>query len=227
MEKKKKHFYSYKPLKDQYEPLLESCKSILEKRGCLVNNSIIYNLGNIYIPNWKYLNSIQKIALFFEYVVDKDWRAFTLRFSNDFIRKCNGVINKPDFTRRRINQNFINRLRYIPKYLFVLEDDGDSFHIHGVIQTQNNLETIKEILKLTAFGVKHRENPIPEGNKVRFKELDDKFGWACYILKRCRANNLNSYTSQEIIKSTREIYKGIWKIFLIIKKSNKLVIHKE
>lgn len=222
MEKKKKFFYDYKPLKDQYEPLLESCKTILKTPELLVNNNILYDLSKTYIPNWKYLTSIQKIALFFEHVVNDTWQAFTLIFSNDFTQKCNLAENKSDFIRRRINQNFINKLRYIPKYLFILEGNESGFHIHGVIQTHNNIEAIKKILKLTAFGPKYKKSPIPESNKIRCKNLSDKLGWACYILKSHRQSKPDCYISQGIIKDTREIYQKIWRIFQTKRISNKL-----
>ena len=202
MEKKAKRYYDYNVIKAQYMPWLESCKNIQKIEAPLVNN-IIYNYNTI-LPDWKYLNRVQKVAFYMAFVVDDTWHTLNLRFSLKFIEKNKNEPKLTDLIRRRLNQNFQNNLNYVPEYLFVIEFDENSFHIHGVINAQNDLDKIKRIFKTTSFGRCYTKNPMPENKKIVCKNITDKEGWTCYVLKE-NLGGSNVYISSKITKVAKKI----------------------
>ena len=200
--------------KHQYRTILRSCRKIAETELPLVNN-IIYNL-DIDIPRWKELTKVQKAAFFFEYIVDESWVAITLRFSNEFMRNCASKEKITDFIRRRLNMNLKNRLGYVPEYLFCIEFEADGFHIHGVIKPNGNLETIRKVLKITAFGRDYTKNLLPDSCKLRCKQVYNAPGWGHYILKRCNKSKFDIYICGRLIAQIRKKYSDLLaKQFLI------------
>lgn len=207
MEKKAKRNFSYKVRKHKYSSILEACRKIDNVEYSLVNNSnIIYNLNNINIPRWKDLSKIQKAALFFNYVVDDSWFAITLRFSNDFIINCYKNPKVTDFIRRRINENFRNKLGYVPEYLFSIEFDNGKLHMHGAIKPNNNIEQINKIFKTTAFSRK-RKYLLPEQFKLCCKKIYNGRGWGNYVLKNCWCSNFDLYICEAIIRRINKCHK--------------------
>lgn len=205
MAKKKKNtpFRCHK--KQQYCHILRGCEQIDQVKLPLVNN-IIYNLKNINIPTWRNLTKVQKVAFFFEYIADKNWVAVTLRFSNNFIENCIQEDKKTDFIRRRLNENFKNRLGSVPEYLFCVEFKNNVFHTHGAIKPDDSIEIIEEVLKTTAFGKNYKKNPIPEKNKIMCKPIYDSQGWGRYVLKSCNHPNFDIYVCTPIIRKISEKY---------------------
>ena len=209
MEKKAKRFFAHKVGKSQYKPILEACRKIDEIDHSLVNNNIIYNLNNINIPKWKNLSKVQKVALFFNYVVDGSWYAITLRFSDKFVAGCIGNSKVTDFIRRRINENFKNRLGYVPEYLFSIEFSKGAFHIHGAIKPNNDIELIKVILKTTAFNKKYAQSLLPEQFKLCCKTIYDGRGWGRYILKNSNNPKFDIYLCVSIIRRIAKKYREL------------------
>lgn len=210
MEKKERFFCNCTPVNNQSEKGFSNPKCSTELSKSLVNNNIIYNLNNINIPRWKDLSKVQKVEMFFDYIVDDSWYAITLRFSNDFIDRCIDNSKVTDFIRRRINENFKNRLGYIPEYLFCIEFAKGTFHIHGVIKPNENIELIKKILKTTAFNKKHTIHNLPEQYKLRFVMIYNPKGWGNYILKNRNHPKFDIYICREITQKTKKIYNKIW-----------------
>ena len=194
---KKKNKKAYQ--KQRYSNVLKACAAIDSMEFPLVNN-IIYNLNNINIPKWKNLTKVQKVAFFSVYIVDENWAAITLRFSFRFIENCSQVHKVTDFIRRRVNENFKNRLNYVPEYLFCIEFEKDNFHIHGVIKPENNLEIIKKILKTTAFGRNYTQNNMPESSKIKCDYIYNGSKWGNYILKSCTKENFDIYICLPVIR---------------------------
>ena len=207
MEKKAKRKSYCKVRKNRYCYVLEACRKIDELDQSLVNNStnIIYNLNNINIPRWKDLSKVQKVALFFNYVVDDSWFAITLRFSNEFMANCGNNSKLTDFIRRRINENFKNKLGYVPEYMFSIEFENDKLHMHGAIKPNNDMEKIKQILKTTAFS-KKRYCTLPEQFKLSCKGIYNSRRWGRYILKTCYKSEFDIYICDPIISRIRQIY---------------------
>ena len=208
MEKKAKRKSYCKVRKNRYRSLLEACRKIDELDQSLVNNStnIIYNLNDIDIPRWKDLSKVQKVSLFFNYVVDDTWNALSLRFSLEFIDKCCNNPKLTDFIRRRINENFKNRLGYVPEYLFSIEFKNGLLHMHGAIKPNNDIEQIKKILKTTAFSRKKLLHTLPEQFKLRCVVIDNPKGWGQYILKTCCKSEFDIYICDPIINRTRQVH---------------------
>lgn len=209
MEKKENNYFSVNYGEKQSEACFASFKSLSELANSLVNNNIIYNLNNITIPRWKELSKVQKVELFFNYIVDDSWYAITLRFSNDFIDRCFDNSKVTDFIRRRINESFKNKLGYVPEYLFSIEFSGGSFHIHGAIKPSGNIELIKNILKTTAFSKRHLQGSFPEQYKIRCIRIYDAKGWGNYILKNQHHPRFDIYIcaliTRKIAKTHREL----------------------
>lgn len=186
-----------------------SFKSLAELSKSLVKNNIIYNLNNTNIPRWKDLSKVQKVGLFFNYIVDESWYAITLRFSDKFVAGCISNSKITDFIRRRINENFKNRLGYVPEYLFSIEFSKGSFHIHGAIKPDGNIDIIKKILKTTAFSKKSTHVYFPEQYKLRCVVIYDPKGWGRYILKNRNHPKFDIYIctpiTQKIAKKYREL----------------------
>lgn len=201
MEKKKKIISNRKARKHQYRSILEACRKIDDLDQSLVYNStnIIYNLNNINIPRWKDLSKVQKVALFFNYVVDDSWYAITLRFSNEFMSSCKNNSKVTDFIRRRINENFKNKLGYVPEYMFSIEFENGLLHMHGAIKPDNDLKKIKQILKTTAFS-KKRYCTLPEQFKLSCKGIYNARGWGRYVLKTCCRTEFDIYMCDPIIR---------------------------
>lgn len=192
--------------KHQCQSILEACQKFIKTKMPLVNNNIIYNLNNINTCKWKELSKVQKAVFFFDYIVDEKWVAITLRFSLKFMENCAHQPKLTDFIRRRLNENFKNRLGYVPQYLFSIEFTFDSFHIHGVIEPETNLDLIEKILKTTAFSRKYKQNSMPESCKLRCKQIYDAHGWGCYVLKRSNHPNFDIYICMPLIKRIRKRY---------------------
>ena len=203
MEKKENRKLLTNYVKSQCGTGFLSIKHCSKLSNSLVNN-IIYNLNNIYTSKWKELNKIDKVKLFFEHIVDSSWSAITLRFSEDLVAKCIYNTKITDFIRRRLNENFKNRLGYVPEYLFSLEFDNKMFHIHGVIKPDNNFDLIKKILKTTAFSKKNRGFHYPEQFKLRCRMIYNPKGWGRYILKKSYHPKFDIYICNPI---TRQIAK--------------------
>ena len=201
MEKKAKRNFSYKARKQQYSSILEACRKINDFDQSLVYNStnIIYNLNNINIPRWKDLTKVQKVALFFNYVVDNSWFAITLRFSNDFMASSKNNLKITDFIRRRINENFRNKLGYVPEYMFSIEFENGLLHMHGVIKPNDDFAKIEQILKTTAFS-KRCYHIFPEQFKLRSKRIYNSRGWGRYVLKTCFKSEFDIYLCDSIIR---------------------------
>jgi len=211
MEKKENGYRYGGKTKQQYRHIMEACRIIDETELPLVNkvyNNINY-INNIHIPRWKNLTKVQKAALFFGYVVDKSWAAVTLRFSNAFMENCAGRRKIADFIRRRLNENFKNRMGYVPEYMFCLEFKDKNFHIHGVIKPGDNLETIRDVLKTTAYGRNHVKNPMPENRKLQCVPVYDGGGWGNYILKCCNHPAFDIYISDRIKGMIRKKYREL------------------
>jgi hypothetical protein len=201
MEKKAKRKSYRKVQKNRYCYVLEACRKIDELDQSLVNNStnIIYNLNNINIPRWKDLSKVQKVALFFNYVVDDSWYAITLRFSNEFMANCGNNSKVTDFIRRRINENFKNKLGYVPEYMFSIEFENGVLHVHGAIKPNNDLSKIEQILKTAAFS-KKRYHTLPEQFKLRRRCIYNGRGWGRYVLKTCFRSEFDIYMCDAIIR---------------------------
>lgn len=209
MEKKKKtNLFDYH-LKSQAEPRFSKHDKASKSGETLVNNNIIYNLNNINIPKWKYLTKVQKVALFFNYIVDDSWYAITLRFSDAFIAGCSDNLKITDFIRRRINENFKNKLGYVPEYLFSIEFSKGTFHIHGAIRPNDDIEVIKKVLKTTAFSKKLHENNLPEQFKLRCNMIYDAIGWGRYILKRRYYPTFDIYICTPLIRRIAQKHQEI------------------
>ncbi len=204
MKKKERFFCNCISVNNQSEKGFSYFKSIAKSSKSLVNNNIIYNLNNINIPRWKDLSKVQKVELFFDYIVDINWYAITLRFSDEFVRGCIHNLKITDFIRRRINENFKNRLGYVPEYLFCIEFDKTTFHIHGAINSNNNIDLIKKILKTTAFNKMYLK--LPEQYKLRCVMIYDAKGWKQYILKNRNHPRFDIYICREITQKTKDIY---------------------
>lgn len=180
-------------------------KSQYHPQKSLVYNNIIYNLNNN-IPRWKELSKVQKVDLFFTYIVDDKWIAMTLRFSDAFVAKCVGRTKITDFIRRRINENFKNKLGYVPEYMFCLEFDQNYFHIHGVIKPDNDFDVIKKVLKASAFCNRKYQKIFPEQFKLKCAMLYRAKGWGNYILKHCDHKLFDIYLCLPIIRRIAHKY---------------------
>lgn len=205
MEKKENYNKLFETNQSQASQEFASFKSISELSKSLVKNNIIYNL-NINIPRWKDLTKAQKVELFFDYIVNDSWYALTLRFSDKFIAECIKNEKITDFIRRRINENFKNRLGYVPEYLFSIEFDNGTFHIHGAIKPNNDIEQIKTILKTTAFSKRNKHNHLPEQYKLRCILIYDAKGWGQYILKNRNHPKFDIYICTPITRRIAKKY---------------------
>lgn len=203
MEKKENSCRGAFRRKQQYATILRSCKAVDETDLSLVNVNNIYNLN---IPRWKELTKAQKAAVFSKYIVDGSWVAITLLFSNEFMQNCARQPKLTDFIRRRLNENFKNRIGYVPEYMFCLEFKDDAFHIHGVLKCDNNLDAIKKVLKTTAFGRNYTKNPLPENRKVNCRRVYNSYGWGNYILKNCNNPWFDIYLSSPVRDMIRKKY---------------------
>lgn len=168
----------------------------------ILGNSLVnkYIINNINIPRWKNLSKAQKVSLSFKHIIDANWYAITLMFSNNFIARSINNTKKTDFIRRRINENFKNRLGYIPDYLFCIEFKNESFHIHGVIKPNEDIKLINKILKSTAFNKKYTQNTLPEQYKLRCTKIYESQGWEKYILKNLNHPKFDIYICNTMIK---------------------------
>lgn len=209
MEKKKNYKSSANYNESQSGTGFSSFKSLSELGKSLVNNNIIYNLNNIKIPRWKDLSKVQKVSLFFNYIVDNSWFAITLRFSDKFVAGCIDNPKITDFIRRRINENLKNRLGYVPEYLFCIEFENGMFHIHGAIKPNGDIKTIERILKTTAFSKKYKHNTFPEQYKLRCVMIYDAKGWGQYILKNRYHPKFDIYICTPITKRIAKKYREL------------------
>ena len=209
MEKKKNTNLFVEHLKQQAKPRFSKYKKTSKSEETLVNNNIIYNLNNINIPKWKYLTKSQKVAFFFTYIVDKSWYAITLRFSDSFAAGCSNNRKISDFIRRRINENLKNKLGYVPEYLFSIEFCNGTFHIHGAIKPNDNIEIIKKVLKNTAFSKNHQNNNFPEQYKLRCRTIYDALGWGRYILKSNKLPKFDIYICAAITRRIAQKYQEL------------------
>lgn len=204
MAKKKSSCWNAHKRKQQYRSVIQACKVVDETELPLVN--LISDIYSLNIPRWRELTKVQKVAVFSKYIVDGNWVAVTLRFSEDFMNNGTRRPKLTDFIRRRLNENFKNRLGYVPEYMFCLEFKNNAFHIHGVIKSGDYLDVIKRVLKTTAFGRNYTKNPMPEYCKVRCKQIDDSYGWGTYILKNCNKPWFDIYMSSPVRGRIRKKY---------------------
>ena len=178
----------------------------------LVNKIILYN---IYTKDKK-INSKEQVKQIFELINANDFKALTLRFSFRFMEKASKR-KICDFIRRRINANLKNSLGYIPKFLFVLEEEtpinlGENtqsrqFHIHGIIEADDEkILPIKLVLKRTSFGKDFRQSNFNK-NIVMLKDITDKRGWAEYITKDLNNDRRKLYISRELTQLAHKYLK--------------------
>ncbi len=208
MAKKKKNCADWRELENQASDLILSIFSRVKAPFSSVElkKYIYYKL-----PRWRDLPQWLKLSVLFRCVLNtNEYSAFTLRFSKDKIEKAlkSAKNTLPDYLRRRISQSLKNKLGFVPEYLFGIHIDGDaSFHIHGIIKLGSNEKSIREALKLAAFGVNYKKHKIHR-NILCFRELFSSEGWLRYIFKYKNYDEA-IYQSRTLSQRTQRFYESI------------------
>lgn len=144
--------------------------------------------------SWEKTNPTQKIAFFFYFLSDRadynNIRPFTLNLSDEIKESYNRLTYKQatQCIRKRLTDEFIHWLGYIPRYMFVIENKNTpvkQMHLHGVIEVNPEKEDkLRNAMKAAGFGHGYKNNPMHQ-YILRIEKDRDKTlkKWLRYINK--------------------------------------------
>ncbi len=124
------------------------------------------DINKIHLKDWKRVNPTERSAFFSYFLAANPNYAnifpFTLNLSNEMAESYADLTypEKEICIRKRLNDEFLHKIHYIPMYSFVIETIP-YLHIHGVIQVDpTSREKLREAMKIAAFGRDYAQSTI-------------------------------------------------------------------
>ncbi|WP_297803833.1 hypothetical protein [uncultured Brevundimonas sp.] len=190
----------------------------LEKSGDLKNRRLVVEeikkeIGNYKVPDWRRATiSLKLLALCIE-VHKRGGIAFTLRLSNDVIKRSEeDGRGQVSYLQDRIRKNLKAVFGHCPDFCFIMEKDTLSpLHLHGVIDIRTDdprkLDAEKALMR--AGGCWTSTNAHLYQN--RFDDLYGPYGWASYLSKAILVTRLEvSSKLFGVTSGLRTVVEGEW-----------------
>ena len=193
------------------------------------NIESLINVNKIKSVAWERVTPIQRLAFFFYFLAtNPDYSnilPFTLNLSDEMKESYSELIyeEKSMCIRKRLDDEFIKKLGYIPKYGFIIEySEERHLHLHGIAEVDRKTEKkLREAMKVAAFGRDYQKSDIHR-NMLRIEKGYHKHPkkWLQYINKNPSAG-YSIFMTSELKRDIKTEYEALRNDFKVYKKSQK------
>ena len=193
------------------------------------NIESLINVNKIKSVAWDRATPIQRLAFFFYFLAtNHDYSnilPFTLNISDEMKEYYSELIyeEKSMCIRKRLDDEFIKKLGYIPKYGFIIEySEERHLHLHGIAEVDRKTEKkLREAMKVAAFGRDYQKSDIHR-NMLRIEKGYHKHPkkWLQYINKNPSAG-YSIFMTSELKRDIKTEYEALRNDFKVYKKSQK------